>query len=77
MGQAAIKITQKLKDDLKKRKIYPEETCETTITRLLEMTQDDDEPSPSTIQNIAKGIADIRAGRVYTSEQVKERLGFK
>ncbi len=77
MSQVSINISQKIKDDLKKRRTHPEETYEMTITRLLEMTQDDEELSPDTIQGIAEGIADIRAGRVYTSEQVKERLGFE
>ncbi len=77
MGQDVIRISQRLKDDLKKRRSHPEETYEVTIARLLKMTQEDGELSPATIQGIAKGIADIEAGRVYTSEQVKERLGFE
>jgi len=33
--------------------------------------------SKDLIKNIEEGIADIEAGRVYTSEQVKKKLGLK
>lgn len=55
---------------------HPRETYESVIARLLQITQDDT-LSKATIKNIEEGIADIKAGRVYTSEQVKKRLGLK
>ncbi len=55
---------------------HPGETYETVITRLLKITQDD-VLSKEVIKNIEEGIADIKAGRVYTSAQVKKRLGLK
>jgi predicted transcriptional regulator len=36
-----------------------------------------DDPSVQTIKNIEKGIADIKADRVYTTEQVAKKLGLK
>lgn len=56
---------------------HPGETYETVIARLLKNTQEDDMLSPAIIKNIEKGVADIKAGRVYTSEQVKKKLGLK
>ena len=47
------------------------------IARLLKNTQEDEELSAEEIKNIEEGIADIKAGRVYTSEQVKKKLGLK
>ena len=55
---------------------HPGETYEVVITRLLKITQDD-VLSKEVIKNIEEGVADIKAGRVYTSEQVKKRLGLK
>ena len=52
------------------------ETYEVVIARLLKITQDDVLPK-EVIKNIEEGVADIKAGRVYTSEQVKKRLGLK
>ena len=76
MEQSTIKISKKIKNDLKKQMNHPRETYETVITRLLRITQDN-VPSKQVIKNIEDGIADIKAGRVYTSEQVKKKLGLR
>ena len=55
---------------------HPRETYEAVIARLVKITQDD-VLSKEVIKNIEEGVADIKAGRVYTSEQVKKRLGLK
>lgn len=77
MKQSTIKLSKKLKDDLKKQMNHPKETYETVIARLLKFTQEDDILSDEVIKNIEEGVEDIKAGRVYTSEQVKKRLGLK
>ena len=56
--------------------IHPSETYETVIARLLKITQEDDVLSDEVIRNIEEGVADIKAGRVYTSAQVKRKLGL-
>jgi len=33
--------------------------------------------SPETIKNIEKSLGDVKAGRVYTMEEVKKKLGMK
>ncbi|WP_268541157.1 DUF7557 family protein [Candidatus Nitrosotenuis cloacae] len=77
MEQSTIKLSKKIKNDLKKQMNYPGETYEDVITRLLNIIQEDDVLSKQAIKNIEEGIADIKAGRVYTSEQVKKRLGLR
>ncbi len=76
MEQSTIKLSKKLKNDLRKQMNHPGETYEAVIARLVKITQDD-VLSKEVIKNIEEGIADIKAGRVYTSEQVKKRLGLK
>lgn len=76
MEQNTIKLSKKIKNELKKQMNHPRETYESVIARLLQITQEDT-LSKATIKNIEEGIADIKAGRVYTSEQVKKRLGLK
>ena len=56
---------------------HPRETYETVIARLLKNIQEDEVLSEEIIKNIEEGIADIKAGRVYTSDQVKKKLGIK
>ena len=77
MEQSTIKLSKKLKNDLRKQMIHPRETYETIIARLLKITQEDDVLSKAVIKNIEEGVADIKAGRVYTSEQVKKKLGLQ
>ncbi len=76
MEQSTIKLSKKLKNNLREQMNHPGETYEAVITRLLKITQDD-VLSKEVIKNIEEGVADIKAGRVYTSEQVKKRLGLK
>ncbi|MDE2590546.1 MAG: hypothetical protein KGL95_12885 [Patescibacteria group bacterium] len=77
MEQSTIKLSKKLKNDLRKQMNHPGETYETVIARLLKITQQDDVLSDEVIKNIEEGVADIKAGRVYTSDQVKRKLGLK
>jgi predicted transcriptional regulator len=77
MEQSTIKLSKKLKNDLRKQMNHPRETYEAVIARLLKITQEDDVLSEEVIKNIEEGVADIKAGRVYTSEQVKKKLGLK
>ena len=77
MEQSTIKLSKKLKNDLRKQMNHPGETYETVISRLLKITQQDDVLSDEVIKNIEEGVADIKAGRVYTSDQVKRKLGLK
>ena len=77
MEQSTIKLSKKIKNELKKQMNHPEETYEKVIVRLLRIAQEDDMLSPSVIKNIEKGIADIKARRTYTSDQVKKKIGLK
>ncbi|HEY8110450.1 MAG TPA: hypothetical protein VIG05_06260 [Candidatus Nitrosotenuis sp.] len=77
MEQSTIKLSKKIKNDLRKQMNHPGETYETVIVRLLKITQEDDVLSKTVIKNIEEGIADIKAGRVYTSKQVKKKLELK
>lgn len=77
MEQSTIKLSKKLKNELKKQMHHSGETYETVIARLLKNNQEDDHLNSEVIKNIEEGLADIKAGRVYTSEQVKKKLGLK
>ena len=77
MEQSTIKLSKKLKNELRKQMNHPRETYEVVIARLLKNIQEDEVLSEEIIKNIEEGIADIKAGRVYTSDQVKKKLGIK
>jgi predicted transcriptional regulator len=73
----SIQVEKEIKTRLDKLKNHPRETYNEVLVRLLKIAQDDDVLSPAVIKNIEEGIADIKAGRVYSSAQVKKKLGLK
>lgn len=76
MARTTIQLDKRTKDVLEKQKLYPNETFDQIIQRLVQKTDYDDELSPQTIKNIEEGIADIKEGRVYTTEQLNKELGL-
>lgn len=73
-----IQLEKKTKAKLEKMKNYPRESYDDVVNRLLNIAKEDGKSlSDDTIKNIEKGLSDIKAGRVYTSAQVKKKLGLK
>ncbi len=74
MVRTTIQLDEKTKTGLRKQRLYPNETFDQIIQRLLQKEDCDDELSPETIKNIEEGIADIKEGRVYTTAQLNKEL---
>lgn len=68
-----IQISKKLKEELKKMKMFDGETYEDIIWDLIE---DRKELSEETLKNIAEAEEDIKAGRLYSLDEVKKELGL-
>ena len=68
-----IQISNDLQKELTNRKLYDQETYEEVIWDLVEDTQEINE---ETKRDIAEAMADIKAGRVRTSEEVYRELGL-
>lgn len=74
----SIQLEKRTKAKLEKLKIFPREPYDDVVNRLLNMMEEDvGILSEKTIRDLEEGVADIKAGRVYTSEQVKKKLGLK
>lgn len=68
-----IQVSQKLKQELDKRKLSKNETYEEIIWDLVEDTM---ELSEQTKKDLKEALEDVRAGRVYTLEEIKKRHGL-
>lgn len=77
METTTIQITRTLKKKLEELKVYPNETMDQIIERLTENKIDREPLSEEEIKGIEEGLADIKAGRVYTTKQLKKELGIK
>lgn len=67
-----IQISEELKKELQKRKMYVKETYEEVIWDLIEDTQ---ELSEETKRNIEISLQQIKEGKYKTLEQVEKELG--
>lgn len=68
-----IQVSEKLLETLKKKKLYDKESYEEVIWDLVE---DSREVNKETKREIEQARLDIKAGKFYTHEQVKKRLGL-
>ena len=73
MDNTTIQVSKELIGALKNRKMYDKESYEDVIWDLLE---DSMEISNETKKDIRKAEREIRAGKTYSLEQVKKRLGL-
>ena len=76
--EATIKVTPEVKGRLDKLKNYPRETYNEVIDRLTRdaLEESAEELTDEDICDIEEAIADIKAGRVYTTEELKMELGI-
>jgi len=73
-----IQLEEKVKNKLEEMKIQPRETYNKVIERLINIcTEDEEELSPQAIKGIELALEDIKKGRVYSTKEVKKRLGIK
>jgi predicted transcriptional regulator len=71
-----IKIDTDLKHRLDTLKRYPRETYADVIRRLAEMAIDTEPLSEETLGRIEEAVADFRAGRFATEEEIDKDLGL-
>ena len=64
--------TKALLDDLK---LTPRETYDDVVRRLAEAAYDDEPMTPEEIEAMEEGIADLKAGRVYTLDEIMKECG--
>jgi len=70
-----IQLDKEVKKKLEMLKIHPRETYNEVIKRLIESSEE--ELSLQTIKNIEKALEDVKKGKVYSTKEVKKKLGLK
>ena len=74
----SIQVKSEVKQKLDELKNYPSETYNEILSRMLEiMAETREELSSQTLNNIQKSLDDIKAGRVSSHKEVKQRLKLK
>lgn len=69
-----IQLDKKVRDKLKELKLYPGESYNKVVERLITIKTDEGELSEETIRDIEQSLEDIKAGRTLSMKEVKRRL---
>ena len=72
-----IQVTEKTKNALERMKLFPRETYNEVIIRLVLTSQEETELGEQTIKNIEKALEDVKKGRLYSTKEVRKELGIK
>jgi predicted transcriptional regulator len=74
---STIYIRSDLKEKLTSLKIHPRESYSAVIERLLSCAIDPDPLTPEEIAGIEEALADIKAGRVHSEEEIMKEFGVE
>ncbi|MFY9131994.1 MAG: hypothetical protein WBJ06_02365 [Candidatus Methanoculleus thermohydrogenotrophicum] len=74
MASTTIKIDTELKDRLNTLKIHPRESYNDVIKRLVAIAVDEEPLSQEMIRDLERSLEDLKAGRVYTLDEVMAEL---
>jgi predicted transcriptional regulator len=72
-----IKVDLELKENLDKLKLFPRETYNEVVSRLVDMAYDQEPLSDETINRIEEALEDLKRGKYYTQEEVEAELGLR
>ena len=76
MSATTMKLSVKIKKQLEKTRNYPKESLESVVSRLLKYHAENAILTDDEIEDVQQGLEDIKAGRVYTTEQLNKELGL-
>ncbi len=77
METTTIQVKKTVKKKLNALKLYPREPMDSVIERLTDMAIDDEPLTKEDIRDIERSLEDVKKGRVYSLEEVKDELGIK
>ena len=71
-----IRVSPDTRNRLASLKDNPRESFDCVINRLIDFYKDDDPLTREDVEAIREALEDIREGRLFTCEEVKEKLGL-
>lgn len=74
MTSVTVRIDSSLRDRLNALKTHPRESYNEVIGRLVDMAIDEEPLSDEAIRDLERSLEDLRAGRVYTLDEVMAEL---
>lgn len=73
----SIQLQNKTKSKLDKLKVFPRESYDDVVNRLINVAQDDEGIlSKKTIKDLEKSLSEVKAGKLISHEEVKRKYGL-
>lgn len=72
-----IQLDKNVRDRLKELKLFPGESYNKVVERLISIKTDEGELSEETIRDIEQILEDIKAGKTLSMKDVKQQLKIK
>ena len=73
----SIQLENKTKSKLNKMKIFPKESYDDVVNKLINIAEDDEGVlSKSTIKDLEEALDDVKKGRLLSHSQVRKKLGL-
>jgi predicted transcriptional regulator len=69
-----VELNPKVKDRLDHLKLHPEESYIDVIDRLASFALDEEPLDPETQEKIVQALKDLKEGRSFTSQEIREML---
>jgi len=74
---STMKISQETKEKLGNFRNYPKEPLDSVVKRMLEYYVQDLTLTDEELGSVQQRLDDIKAGRVYSHQQIKDEFGLK
>lgn len=73
----SIQLENKTKSKLDKIKVFPKESYDDVVNRLINVAEDDEGVlSEQTIKDLEKALAQVKKGKLLSHSQIKRKHGF-
>ncbi len=73
----SIQLENKTKSKLDKIKVFPKESYDNVVNRLINVAEDDEGVlSDRTIKDLEEALVQVKKGKVLSHSQVKKKLGL-
>jgi len=73
----SIQLENKTKSRLDKMKVFPKETYNDVVKRLINVAEDDEGPlSEQTIKDLEEALAQVKKGKLLSHNKVKQKHGL-
>ena len=73
----SIQLENKTKARLDKMKVFPKESYDDVVTRLINVVEDDEGVlSEQTIKDLEKALSEVKNGKLLSHNQVKQKYGL-